>query len=129
MDLIDNSNKVYNKELNLKKINAVINFSQASDSFKDWNALIFLTQLLSEESLDAEGERFLDHILAKYSINYLDWCYKSLWVKKNIKSYKKNRRLFSFEQMKERLLVEGVQAQFPPLMIKHTITQLDMFAQ
>lgn len=110
MELQDFSNKNYQHEINRKKLSALINFSESLDSFKDWQALEFITNWLEQEFLDSEGERFLDHLLQKYGINYLDWACKSYWVKNQIRHLRKNQRAFVANK-------------------PHKIFQLDMFTK
>lgn len=95
MDLQEFSNKNYQHEINRKKLSALINFSESLDSFKDWQALEFITNWLEQEFLDSEGERFLDHLLQKYGVNYLDWATKSYWVKNQIRYLKKSQKAFA----------------------------------
>lgn len=110
MELQEFSNKNYKHGINRKKLSALINFSESLDSFKDWQALEYITNWLEQEFLDSEGERFLDHLLTKYGINYLDWSCKSYWVKEQIRHLRKNQRAFVSNK-------------------PHKIFQLDMFAK
>jgi hypothetical protein len=98
------SNQFFTYETNKKKLDALINFSETVDNFSDWLAIEYLAHWMQKESLGEEGIRFLDYILQKWGVNYLDWCYKTPWVKKQIASRRGHQRAFVFEDLeKERI--------------------------
>lgn len=41
---------------------------------------------MNDGFLDDEEARFLEHMLRKYELNYLDWSHKTKWLKNQIRS-------------------------------------------
>lgn len=78
--------KFLNHNQNWKKIRALVNFSKTLDDFEEWNALEFIVRYFIKGFLDPEQEQFLDYVIRKYAIDYLQWCHLTLWVKNQISS-------------------------------------------
>lgn len=66
-----------------KKIRAIENFT-AGDFFPHKSYLTLIKQCMSDGFLEEKEASFLDHMLTKYEIIYLDWAYKTKWVKQQI---------------------------------------------
>ena len=67
------------------KIKALKNYALTC-KYKEWVALELFTLLMEQNRLGAPERRFLDHLLKKYKINYLDWAFKTHWVRDQITS-------------------------------------------
>ena len=52
--------------------------------YKEWVSLELLTHFLSQNKLDSGCRAFMNHLLSKYKIDYLDWCFRTGWVKDRI---------------------------------------------
>jgi hypothetical protein len=120
------SNKYYSYEINKKKLSALINFSESLDSFKDWLALEFITVWLDKEFLEREEEIFLDHLLVKYGINYLDWSYKSMWVKNQIASRRTHQQAFYFEDLEEARM-QAWRTSYPSFIAEYKHVNMEAF--
>jgi len=66
-----------------KKVKALENISSCTN-FKHQSYLGLIKECLHEGFLEDQEEVFLDHMLHKYEVNYLDWCYKTKWLKKEM---------------------------------------------
>lgn len=128
MEEEDFSNKYLTHEINRKKIYALINFSETLDNFTDWLAVEYITRWLNKEFLDKEGERFLDYLLTKYGLNYLDWCYKSPWVKRQIASRRSPQAAFLFEDLEEKKLAQWKSMARLSFVNRNKILQLELLA-
>lgn len=67
-----------------KKITALENFS-IDAKFAHKNYLSLVKECMAEGFLGEEESSFLDHILGRYEVNYLDWAHKTKWLKAQIK--------------------------------------------
>lgn len=74
---------IFNKHK--KKVKALENVSSCTN-FKHQNYLGLIKECLHEGFLEDQEEVFLDHMLKKYEVNYLDWCYKTRWLKNEMKN-------------------------------------------
>jgi hypothetical protein len=72
-----------------KKIKALENFS-LTGLFQHKPYLILIKKCMLCCVVGKKEEEFLDYMLGKYNINFLDWSYRTRWVKKQIES-KKNK--------------------------------------
>lgn len=63
-----------------KKLRALKNYSQVAP-FMDQKKLTLIEGCLNEGFLIPSGAKFLDEILDGYKVNYLDWTYKTRWLK------------------------------------------------
>lgn len=70
-----------------KKITALENFS-ASDQFHHKKYLVLVKSCLDDGFLEEQESDFLNHMLKKYEINYLDWAHKTKWLKKRMREAK-----------------------------------------
>ena len=98
--------KTYNEKSfkhaqNWKKIRALVNYSQVIDDFKEWEALEFIIRYFEKDYLDEAQESFLDYVLTKYGIEYDKWCYKSYWVKKQMKAKNISQLEFFFPDLEK----------------------------
>ena len=89
--------KSENHGQNWKKIQALVNFSKTIDDFEDWEALEFIIRHFMKAYLDVHQEVFLDYVLEKYDIEYDKWCYKTHWVKKQMKKFTGNCGQLTFK--------------------------------
>ncbi len=72
-----------------KKITALENYSTA-EKFPHKNYLTLVKSCMTEGFLGDQESQFLDYMLTKYEVNYLDWAHKTKWLKREIDS----RRVF-----------------------------------
>lgn len=63
-----------------KKLKALENLSEVIP-FKHNNYLKLIRNCMDEGFLDNKEADFLDHILDKYEVNFLDWAHKTKWLK------------------------------------------------
>lgn len=70
-----------------KKIKALDRFSTVGN-FHHQNYLDLLKKCMQTDFLGDEENRFLDHMLKKYEIHYLDWCHKTKWLHQEMKRVK-----------------------------------------
>lgn len=63
-----------------QKLKALENVNSCTN-FKHGNYLGLIKECLADGFLEDKEEAFLEHMLQKYEVNYLDWCYKTKWLK------------------------------------------------
>lgn len=87
-----------------KKVTALDNFS-VDMRFAHTSYVLLIKDCMKQGFLDQEESSFLDHMLGKYEINYLDWAHKTKWLKNEMKfrgeEKQKNRpaqQFFNFER-------------------------------
>ena len=91
-----------------KKIAALENYS-SSVKFHHKSYLLLVKECLKDGFLGDEEAAFLDHMLGRYEINYLDWAHKTKWLKEQIKEkgiavshrYRPYQILFDFDKPKD----------------------------
>ncbi len=66
-----------------KKLKALENFS-LTNNFKHRNYLPLIKECMNQGFLQQEEADFLDHMLKKYELNYLDWSHRTKWLKGEI---------------------------------------------
>lgn len=109
----DFSNKYLSHEINKKKIAALANFSETLEKFEDWAPLEIIVRYFNRGFLDKEVQDFLDYLLKKNSVDYLDWCIRTPWVKEMIARGRKPKQgAFYFEDLQENLIDEWKQGNF-----------------
>lgn len=69
--------------LHKKKIRALENYSSVAP-FRHNQYLDLIKGILSCGFLDQEEDQFLSHMLNKYEVNFLDWSYKTKWLKQEM---------------------------------------------
>jgi hypothetical protein len=76
-----------------KKLRALKNYSQVAP-FMDQKKLVLIEGCLNEGFLTEAGTTFLGELLDNYKVNYLDWSYKTRWLKNTMREMGKgvNRR-------------------------------------
>lgn len=67
-----------------KKLRALKNYSQVAP-FMDQKKLVLIEGCLNEGFLTDAGTTFLGELLDNYKVNYLDWSYKTRWLKKTMR--------------------------------------------
>ena len=67
-----------------KKIAALENYSSAG-KFYHKNYLSLVKECMNEGFLEEQESSFLDHMLQRYELNYLDWAHRTKWLKNEIK--------------------------------------------
>jgi hypothetical protein len=65
------------------KIKALKNFA-LTRKYKEWVALELFVLFMSQNQIGTHERKFLDHLLKKYKINHLDWCFITPWVRDKI---------------------------------------------
>lgn len=78
--LADLKNRFSNFFQHRKKVTALENYS-VSDKFHHKKYLVLVKQCMQDGFLEQEESEFLDHMLKKYEMNYLDWTHRTKWVK------------------------------------------------
>lgn len=63
-----------------KKIKALENYSEVG-YFQHRNYLTLIKHCMNESFLEEQESLFLDHMLTKYELNYLDWAHRTKWLK------------------------------------------------
>ena len=66
-----------------KKLKALENYSSAIP-FQHRKYLYLIKNCMEDGFLHQEEAQFLDHMLKKYEVNYLDWAHKTKWLKEQI---------------------------------------------
>lgn len=74
-----------------KKVKALENYAIAPN-FTHHAYIPLVKDCLEQGFVEEEESVFIDHILNKYGLNYLDWAYKTPWVKRQIESLSTKRR-------------------------------------
>ena len=67
-----------------KKAKSLENYS-VSTKFSHKNYLSLIQGCLADGFLEDVESKFLDHMLKKYQLNYLDWAHRTKWLKKIMK--------------------------------------------
>jgi hypothetical protein len=107
-DNLENKMQTYNEKCfqhaqNWKKIRALVNYSKTIEEFKEWEALEFIVRYFERDYLDQAQESFLDYILMKHDIEYDKWCYRTYWVKKQMKKCEGQLKFFFPDLEKEKI--------------------------
>ena len=71
-----------------KKIKALENF-QLTKLFSHARMLQLIKECISTDFLESEEEKFLEHLLTKYEVDYLAWCHRTKWLKGEIQRKEK----------------------------------------
>lgn len=66
-----------------KKVKALQHLNETKN-FRHQNYLMLIKECLNDGFLENEEEQFLEFMLRKYEINYLEWCHKTKWLKEQI---------------------------------------------
>lgn len=64
-----------------KKVRALENYSSCAPTFKHANFLGLIKNCIEVEFPDEKESAFLDYVLSKYELQYLDWAHKTPWLK------------------------------------------------
>ena len=67
-----------------KKIKALTNYAECGN-FRHDNYLGLVKRCMDEGFLEQEEASFLDHMLKKYELKFLDWSHKTKWLKAEMK--------------------------------------------
>ena len=86
-----------------KKVKAIENFSEGQ-VFPHKDYLLLIKRCMSDGFLEEKESGFLDHMLSKYEINYLEWSHRTKWIKQQIAARKEARinevqEAFDFESV------------------------------
>jgi hypothetical protein len=74
-----------------KKVAAMENFSSVGNvPQKSRNFLMLIKTCLNDGFLDQEDADFLDRMIRKHELNYLDWSHKTKWLKEKMNSMVQN---------------------------------------
>lgn len=88
-----------------KKLKALNNYAECG-SFRHDNYLVLVKRCMDEGFLEQEEAGFLDHMLKKYELKFLDWSHKTKWLKGEMKrvaqeTYRsKHKQTFLFDMSK-----------------------------
>lgn len=75
--------KFFNLFQHKKKIKALENYSNVAP-FHHKKYLRMIESCIDDGFLEDKETEFLDHMLQKYEVNYLDWAHKTRWLKKTM---------------------------------------------
>lgn len=87
-----------------KKIAALENYS-ISGKFHHKNYLSLVKECMNEGFLGDQESSFLDYMLGRYELNYLDWAHKTKWLKVQMKQKQRQQKplatqeFFNFDRM------------------------------
>ena len=81
-----------------KKINALENYSSAV-KFYHKNYLKLIKVCMDEGFLGEEEALFLEFIVKRYEINYLDWCHRTKWVKDRLRVKKAKSKMVPIQML------------------------------
>lgn len=95
-----------------KKIKAIENFSEVGIFDEKSSKLLYVVKdCIKNHFLDEVEAQFLNHVLEKHKVDYLDWSHKTKWLKKEMASVEESNKLprkprviqteFNFEKKKE----------------------------
>ena len=73
-----------------KKLKALENYSNAAP-FQHKKYLHLIKTCMDDGFLQDKEADFLDHMLKKYEVNFLDWSHKTRWLKNEIKKMASER--------------------------------------
>lgn len=73
-----------------KKVAALENFSE-TDKFCHRTYLDLVKHCMNQGFLGDKESDFLDHMLNRYEINYLQWSHKTRWIKQQISQNRTSR--------------------------------------
>lgn len=76
-------NKFFNLFQHKKKIRALENYSEVAP-FHHKKYLHMIESCIDDGFLEDKETEFLDHMLQKYEVNYLDWAHKTRWLKQTM---------------------------------------------
>lgn len=71
-----------------KQLKALKNYSEVGKC-EHTGYIVLLQKCMNESFLDQKEADFLCHMVDKYAINVMDWCYKTPWLKKQMKAMAK----------------------------------------
>ncbi len=85
-----------------KKVKAIENFT-GGQYFPHKDYLTLIKRCMNDGFLEEKEAGFLDHMLSKYEINYLEWSHRTKWIKEQIEARKAARiteiqEAFEFEK-------------------------------
>ena len=95
-----------------KQLKALMNYSDVAP-FGHKPYLKLLKKCMCEALLDDKEADFLSHMVDKYSINYLDWSYRSPWLKDHMKDVAKR---YNMEKQEQLLMFEDKSAKMGVLL-------------
>lgn len=70
-----------------KKVSALENYS-LTGRFEHRNYLGLVKECLNDGFLGDEESKFLDHMLGRYEMHYLDWAHRTRWLKTEVSRLK-----------------------------------------
>ena len=109
-----------------QKICALSNFSETLENFPEWGALELAMSYFKKGQSDPEIEEFLDYLLRKNDIYYLDWAYKTPHLRHKIaERFRAREQLhFFFEDLERKKLEEWRNSPIPSFIKKHEYLRL-----
>lgn len=67
-----------------KQVKSLENYSAVAETFKHKDYLTLIKTCMGCSFLDEKDSEYLDHLVDKYRINFLDWAHKTPWLKKEM---------------------------------------------
>lgn len=77
-----------------KKVKALENYSSVAP-FSHKSFLNLVKGCLKGSFLDPQESAFLDHLLTKYHLRYLDWFHKTEWLKREMRAIQSDSKMGS----------------------------------
>ena len=85
-------NKLSSLNEQLKKLKALKNYGEATD-FKHRNYVLLLETCTQDHFLTTVEENFLNYMVQKYHLDYLEWCHKTPWLKNHMRLIQTHRQV------------------------------------
>lgn len=91
--------RLYEFIIQRKKLAALTNYQHCAP-LGAGEYLTILRRIMRETLPGAEESRFMDHLLKKAEIYYLDWAYRTKWLKKEMGKMRRKHKVYTETQMK-----------------------------
>lgn len=95
-------NKLKRFWVHKKKLRALENFCFLG-MFRHHKYLELVRGCMEEGFLQEKEEEFLDYMLTKYELNYLDWAHRTRWLNKEMVRVSKEREIKKIQQLQLQL--------------------------
>jgi hypothetical protein len=91
--------RLYEFVVQRKKLAALKNYQKCAP-FVYGQFLKMIEKVMRDTLTGPEESRFLDHMLQKYELVYLDWAYVTKWLKGQMRTMRKKHGITKAEQMR-----------------------------
>lgn len=95
--VIELKEKFFNLFQHKKKVRALENYSNVAP-FHHKKYLRMIESCIDDGFLEEKEAEFLDHMLGKYEVNYLDWSHKTPWLKRQMEVMAEEQESQKIEQ-------------------------------